>query len=1001
MDPVSWQYERLLSIGRLPRPVLDSAFAAARGRPGADLAGILCEQGHLTELEREQLRDACAGETGALFHTVRESASSHGPLPSSGVPGADSAALVSSAISSFGASGGPGVSRDAPAPDEFPGFEVLEELGRGGMGVVYRGRERASGRPVAIKMIKSRAGDEVALLRFEKEARVLAEIRHPSVVRVLQFGRGAAGPWFAMDLVEGRPLDELIEDSLRETGEGLAAERARAIMTPVAEALLACHAAGFVHRDLKPQNIIIQPDGRPKLLDFGLVKYTGDSRQSLAEELTRSVDLLGTPSFMAPEQADPTDFGKPGPACDVWAIGATLFAMVTGRPLYQGAPASVIATLLTRPVPRIADHRSDLPEDLAALIDACLVKPQRDRPTMEQVVAALRGEDLVEAVERVSPRTLAKRGLAIACVVLTGLALWLTRTPPARRFLRFQVRYAGPDGNPVKAGQEDDLWLVHRRRVTILGQADSGPCPVRVGDRRVTSQANGAFVVTLKLDAGETAIPISAEDARATLRICVDEQPPVITLDDPSIASGLFGDRAELTGAVDDLGLESLTLGDGTPVEVLPPVEGSPPGRHRFKARLPESGRAGSTLATVDRFALIAKDKVGNVTRIEAPRITTLTMPTLFKRLESPETWLAAEPKLRELVCRVVLWNLGSEWEFLELREFSLTLNTAPPGREPRTLRNVVGCYRHRKTGLVFHLIPGGRFLMGSKSSKEEESWWEQRGIYVHDPSRHLNSPPGTAKSVNEGTFINRFHAECPAHGQTVPPLLVSRTETPWRAWLEGGGEIYDPARLRRLAEGDSDETNARYLRGLAGWAERTRPSWSGPDKPVVWVPLAEIESWITTVGGGVRLPSEVEWEYACRAGSTTRFFWGDAFDQSYLWSRPVPKRRIMPSVCPRSVSEHWAAGKWNAFGLVDMLGNVVEWSADDFRLTYETPPPDHRPWKAGDDDENLGYRAHRGGGINTMACFCRSAMRIGNLPTVQKLSLGFRLVRPFPEPRP
>jgi predicted Ser/Thr protein kinase len=224
-------------------------------------------------------------------------------------------------------------------------YVLEEELGRGGMGVVYRARHRQLGRAVALKVLRLgplSSSDEQA--RFRREASAAAALRHPNVVTVYEVGEADGHAYLAMELVEGPSLAELTRSG------PLLPERAARYARAVADALGAAHAAGILHRDLKPANVLVDGEDQPKVADFGLAKSMaavtdpdqaglealGEPRgSSAAAGLTRAGQILGSPGYMPPEQADPGR-GVPTFVSDVYSLGALLFHLLTGRPPFAG-----------------------------------------------------------------------------------------------------------------------------------------------------------------------------------------------------------------------------------------------------------------------------------------------------------------------------------------------------------------------------------------------------------------------------------------------------------------------------------------------------------------------------------------------------------------------------------------------------------------------------------------------------------------------------------------
>jgi tetratricopeptide (TPR) repeat protein/tRNA A-37 threonylcarbamoyl transferase component Bud32 len=282
----------------------------------------------------------------------------------------------------------PDTERTMPAPAKqvalaFPqisGYEILEVLGIGGMGIVYKARQPRLDRFVALKMIRAGSGARAEdLARFEAEAQAVAGIEHPNIVRIFEIGEHDRLPYFSLEYVAGGSLAKRIE------GKPLPVPEAARIAETLARAMSVAHRRGVVHRDLKPANVLISSDGTLKISDFGLVKrLESDSSQ------TRTGSILGTPSYMAPEQARGDVHGV-GPAADQYALGATLYELLTGRPPFRGA--SVLDTLeMVRTKEPVAPSQLQprMPRDIETICLKCL---QKDPARRYLDVAAL-AEDL-------------------------------------------------------------------------------------------------------------------------------------------------------------------------------------------------------------------------------------------------------------------------------------------------------------------------------------------------------------------------------------------------------------------------------------------------------------------------------------------------------------------------------------------------------------------------------------------------------------------------------
>jgi serine/threonine-protein kinase len=348
--------------------------------------------------------------------------------------------------------------RSNAAPPELPGYEVQEELGRGGMGIVYRAWDRRLNRPVALKMLLAGAyARPQECERFRREAQAEAGLRHPNIVQVYDVGEVDGRPYFTMELVEGGSLAQRLH------GGPLAVSHANDLVATLAEAVQAAHDRGIVHRDLKPANVLLTPDGVPKITDFGLARRLDD-----APGLTQSGVMLGTPSYMAPEQ---TRGGAQvvGTAADVYALGAILYETLTGRPPFRADTAAEtmrqVAEQETPPPSRPGDR---VPRDLVVICLKCLQKdPQRRYASAAALADDLRrfgrGQPIAArptgTLER-SARWLRRRWVQIAVFCLgslLGLALF-----GGGLWLRSEH----------EAGIQRKLDRA-RREQTLVGQADA------------------------------------------------------------------------------------------------------------------------------------------------------------------------------------------------------------------------------------------------------------------------------------------------------------------------------------------------------------------------------------------------------------------------------------------------------------------------------------------------------------------------------------------------
>lgn len=258
---------------------------------------------------------------------------------------------------------------DTPPRRELGGYELLARIGQGGMGVVYRARQRSLDRLVALKLIRAGPGARAEdIARFRTEAAAAARLRHPGLVAIHEIGEAGGQHYYSMDLVAGRSLAAALQEG------PLASARAARCVRAIAEAIHFAHEHGVLHRDLKPANILLDGEDAPHVADFGLAKLLhADS------ELTVSGAALGSPNYMPPEQAR-GQHGAVGPRSDVYALGAILYECLTGRPPFSAATPLETMKLVVDQEP-IAPRRLNpaLPRDLETLALKCLAKAPADR----------------------------------------------------------------------------------------------------------------------------------------------------------------------------------------------------------------------------------------------------------------------------------------------------------------------------------------------------------------------------------------------------------------------------------------------------------------------------------------------------------------------------------------------------------------------------------------------------------------------------------------------
>jgi eukaryotic-like serine/threonine-protein kinase len=312
-----------------------------------------------------------------------------------------------------------------------PGYEILDELGRGGMGVVFKARQHSLNRIVALKMVHAGRGGAEDLERFRAEAEAVGRLQHANIVQVYEIDEVEGRPYFTLEFCANGNLTRKLD------GKPLTNKDAAELVEYLARAMTAVHRAGIVHRDLKPQNVLIAADGTPKVTDFGIAKTArgGDSH-------TETGIILGTPSYMAPEQAEGRT-KEVGPEADVWALGAILYECLTGKPPFLAAtPVETMRQVLDQePLPpRIINRYID--PDLEKIVLKCLEKePELRYRSAEELAEDLRryrdGEpisarsvNLLERLHREIGRSQHEAKLRPwgTGLMLLGLLIWVVHT---------------------------------------------------------------------------------------------------------------------------------------------------------------------------------------------------------------------------------------------------------------------------------------------------------------------------------------------------------------------------------------------------------------------------------------------------------------------------------------------------------------------------------------------------------------------------------------------
>ena len=332
-------------------------------------------------------------------------------------------------------------------------YIVLDRLGAGGMGTVFKARHRRMKRVVALKILsRESAGQSSFAQRFQREVETIAQLTHPNIVMAFDADEAQSGLYLVMEFVDGRDLGSEVA-----AGGPLSTADATDCTLQAARGLAYAHQHGVVHRDVKPANLLRDAAGLVKVADLGLARLTSESN-SLNTSLTQAGSLLGTADYMAPEQA--LDSAAVDHRVDVYSLGCTLYFLLAGQPLYTAG--SLMALLLKHrdaPLPSLSEARPDIPAELDELYRRMAAKkPEQRYPTMDEVVRALEGVRGAVTLSDVRPTLRGPAGASATMVTMAADPMGAVGSGEFR--LSGPATYAGPAPTPSDVRRVSDLKVV-------------------------------------------------------------------------------------------------------------------------------------------------------------------------------------------------------------------------------------------------------------------------------------------------------------------------------------------------------------------------------------------------------------------------------------------------------------------------------------------------------------------------------------------------------------
>jgi serine/threonine protein kinase len=433
-------------------------------------------------------------------------------------------------------------------------YLVHDEISRGGMGLVFRAFYKPDDIEVALKLMLGKNPPSEHIERFERESQSLKMLNHPNIVKLYDHGMVEERPYFAMELVRGIPLNNYVKDYVKLHGQVPDFSWSCRMISKIGRALLVCHEQGIIHRDVKPENILIEMDPdkgeeRPVLVDFGLAKHDRASFDAndpnAPATLTKTGEVLGTPKYMAPEQLEKgCHFGDIGPHTDVWGLAATLYFCLSAQAPHERASlVNIYKALMTHNPGAILALNPEVPPWLDSLCSQALIREGDDRISLLDFLEQLERPDQLLGIKKALLR--AFMTLSFVLVVLSGAVVWWALKDRQAPRLRLK---AVPS-------------MVNETTLLVEGQVlDESPelVIVRVGKKikRAKVLESGHFKVTLKLLNNRNNIKFMALDSAGNKSkkiekvILFDSQKPTLKIDRLPIRT--FNDILTVTGTVNE-----------------------------------------------------------------------------------------------------------------------------------------------------------------------------------------------------------------------------------------------------------------------------------------------------------------------------------------------------------------------------------------------------------------------------------------------------------------
>jgi serine/threonine protein kinase len=753
--------------------------------------------------------------------------------------------------------------------DKLGPYEILSQIGAGGMGEVYRARDARLGRDVALKILPAELADDTSRRqRFELEARAVAALNHPNIVAVYDVGSG----YIVSELVDGEPLH----------GGELGPRKTIEIATQIASGLAAAHAAGIVHRDLKPDNILLTRDGRPKILDFGLAKVQAKSGATVDQTVTVRTEagvVMGTPGYMSPEQVRglTTDHRS-----DIFSFGVILHEMLTGKRVFHGETSvETMTAILRQEAPELPET---VPAGLRQIIAHCLEKDPANRFQS--------AKDLGFALQSLSGSAITKSSPEISAAPPKHRRLWIFAFAAAAAVMGSVILGAYIVAPPIDLGKHHHRLMVSRTAFFAAPRwAPDGKSFAYNDVEQVMIQSLNATTPAAIFRGSSVPLPFYSPDGSRVYITEGGNGRSVWTAStgggEPQLLLKDLGGFFALDGAAVTPDGQTLVVTKGNNGDTLALYVSSPPGAP------PQPIPAGFSLPPSSRVRL----------RFSHDGRKLLTLSAGTRRTEDAQMWVLPWPPgsgpARQIHAEVRLDGLhaGADW-LLDNRH----LIVAAGSRDS-----------------------SGRFLV--MDSESDASYpLTPDNVSVSSPSV---GPDG--RILYSQTIDVRDLVQFPIDGSAPKDLLATDWIENFGAWSHGGGEfvfVSDRGGEQGLWLSSADGSWERRLvaprdLGGQGAAEFRSPEFSPDGKRIVYI--GGRRAWISPVSGGRPTPVTPDNETAITPTWSPDGFW-----IAYRMGTLLKKVRVGNPAAPVVISEAGAVpsvwspdGKWITLGVNDGIGIV------------------------------------------------------------------------------